>query len=353
MKKRLLCLCVALLTVASFKAAPLIVCDFEDYAIGTTWTMWNVYSSTPVSTATVEADPTNPSNKVLHVRLSEWNCYPEFALPTELRGQALTHRYTMLRYRLYRSAEDAADYKQLAAYVGTQEVYRDEGYPYQGDKQVWQQKSYTLKAVDADNSSGVLRVGIHCDVSDYYMDDIQLVGPYDDYVTSADGGILDYCVNNTSSNYATISDNIYIPAEQATHVRTSRYSEWTGRVAGAGTLNIHAGGERSYLGSKESKGTVWPDWNEHTGDVHVYPYKEVAGSCGFYGLIMSSGTFQPDNINGSNLTPCWQVIVWCCTRAVASPWSRAPVACASDHCRWRRAVCSLPITRRALPNHIM
>ena len=300
MKKRLLCLCVALLTVASFKAAPLIVCDFEDYAIGTTWTMWNVYSSTPVSTATVEADPTNPSNKVLHVRLSEWNCYPEFALLTELRGQALTRRYTMLRYRLYRSAEDAADYKQLAAYVGTQEVYRDEGYPYQGDKQVWQQKSYTLKAVDADNTSGVLRVGIHCDVSDYYMDDIQLVGPYDDYVTSADGGILDYCVNNTSSNYATISDNIYIPAEQATHVRTSRYSEWTGRVAGAGTLNIHAGGERSYLGSKDSKGTVWPDWNEHTGDVHVYPYKEVAGSCGFYGLIMSSGTFQPDNIDGSN-----------------------------------------------------
>lgn len=300
MKQRLQCLCVALFILVSFKAAPLTVCDFESYAIGTTWTMWNVYSSSVVSTATVEADPTNPANKVLHVRLSEWNCYPEFTLPTELRGQALSSRYPMLRYRLYRSAEDASDYKQLAVYVGTQEVYRDEGYPYQGDKQLWQQKSYTLKAVDEDNASGVLRVGIHCDTSDYYMDDIQLAGPYDDYVTVEDGGVLDYCVSNTSSSYATISDNIHIPEGQTANVRTSRYSEWTGKVAGAGVLKIYAGGERSYLGSKDSKGTVYPDWSQHTGAVHVYPYKEVAGSCGFYGLIMSSGTFQPDNIDGSN-----------------------------------------------------
>ena len=276
------------------------VCDFESYEIGTSWTMWNVYSSSPVSTATVEADPTDPSNKVLHVRLTEWNCYPEFVLPTELRGQDLTNRYTMLRYKLYRSEVDLADYKQLAVYVGKQEVYRDEGYPYQGDRQVWQQKTYTLKAVDADNLSDVLRVGIHCDASDYYMDDIQLMGTYDDYTSTEDGGTLDYCVNNTSSSYATISSDIYIPEGQTTNVRTSRYSEWTGKLAGAGRLNIYAGGERSYLGSKDSKGTVYPDWNAHTGEVHVYPYKEVVGSCGFYGLIMSSGTFQPDNIEGSN-----------------------------------------------------
>ena len=134
MKKPLLCLFVALLSAVCLKAAPLTVCDFESYEIGTSWTMWNVYSSSPVSTATVEADPTDPSNKVLHVRLTEWNCYPEFVLPTELRGQDLTNRYTMLRYKLYRSEVDLADYKQLAVYVGKQEVYRDEGYPYQGDR---------------------------------------------------------------------------------------------------------------------------------------------------------------------------------------------------------------------------
>ncbi|MGN0221643.1 MAG: hypothetical protein ACI4BA_05925 [Prevotella sp.] len=37
MKRQLLCLCVALFAAASFKAAPLAVCGFEDYAIGTTW----------------------------------------------------------------------------------------------------------------------------------------------------------------------------------------------------------------------------------------------------------------------------------------------------------------------------
>ena len=35
------------------------------------------------------------------------------------------------------------------------------------------------------------------------------------------------------------------------------------------------------------------------GEIHVYPYKEVAGNCGFYGLLLSSGTFQPDNIEAS------------------------------------------------------
>ena len=32
-----------------------------------------------------------------------------------------------------------------------------------------------------------------------------------------------------------------------------------------------------------------------TGTIHLYPYKEVVGSCGFYGLLLQSGTFSPDN----------------------------------------------------------
>ena len=100
MKKPLLCLFVALLSAACLKAAPLTVCDFESYEIGTSWTMWNVYSSSPVSTATVEADPTNPSNKVRHLRRTDWHCYPGFGPPTESRRQYRTNHNTTLTYKL-------------------------------------------------------------------------------------------------------------------------------------------------------------------------------------------------------------------------------------------------------------
>lgn len=117
---------------------------------------------------------------------------------------------------------------------------------------------------------------------------------------SSGNDTLNYCVNNTSSSYKTISDNINIAAGDTVNVITSRYSEWTGRVLGKGTLNILSGGERSYIGSQKKKGSDYPDWSSFTGDVHIYPYKEVVGSCGFYGLLLHSGTFQPDNISASN-----------------------------------------------------
>lgn len=299
MKQKIYSLVAAAMLVHGATAAPLKVCDFEDYAVGTQWTLWGPYGGEFTSTATVETDPRNANNKVLHVVLKDWGCHPEFVLPTELRGKALTDRYPMIRYDLYRSSDDNDDWKQFAAFVGTQEVYRDDGYPHQGDKETWMRKTYTMAALDDENTSEYLRMGIHHNNSDFYIDNIELTGPMDDYITTEDGGTLDYCVSNTSSSYKTIGDNIFIPAGTTTNVRTSRYSEWTGKVAGEGTLNIYAGGERSYIGTVASKGSTWPDWGAMTGDIHVYPYKEVAGNCGFYGLLLNSGTFQPDNLSAS------------------------------------------------------
>ena len=301
MKKKLsITLLLGILATGSANAVPLTVCNFEDYEIGTVWPMWHLYGGDISSVATVEQDPCNPNNKVLHIQLKDWCCHPEFTLPTELRGSAITNRYPTLRYKLYRSLTDADNWKQFAAFIGSQELYRDEGYPDQGSIGVWQTRNYALKAVEDDNSSGQLRLGIHHNNSDYYIDDIQLVGPYDDCISTEDGGTIDYCENNTSSSYKTIDSDIYIPAGQSLNVRTSRYTEWTGQVMGEGTLNIHSGGERSYLGTASSKGATYPDWALMKGDVNLYPYKEMVGTCGFYGLILSSGTFQPENINGSN-----------------------------------------------------
>ncbi len=280
-------------------AAPLKVCDFEAYELGTTWTMWNRFGSDLVSTATVVADPTNASNKVLHVVVKSWNSQPEFVVPGELTGNALTTRYTNVRCRFYRSTSEADDFKQFTVFLGAEELYRDEGYPYQGDKGTWQTRTYALRAASADNTADVLRLGIHHDNSDYYLDNIELVGPYDDFTEAADGQLFDFCVNNTSSSYKTIAQPLYIPAGVTASVRTARYSEWTGALAGEGTLNIYAGGERCYIGTQQSKGSSYPDWSKMTGTVAVFPYRDVVSSCGFYGLLLQSGTFSPDNADQS------------------------------------------------------
>lgn len=298
--KKINALILAMTLACVLQAAPLKVCDFEDYPIGTEWTMWQLDGNPFTSVARVEADPNNATNKVLHITLNDWACHPEFVLPTDLRGAALTERYPILRYKLFRSSSDADHWKQFAAFIGTEELYRDEGYPEQGSTGVWQTRTYTLKAASADNTSDKLRLGIHHANSDIYMDDIELVGAWDDYLISEDGAVLDYCVNNSSDAYKTIADHIYIPSGQSVNVRTSRYSEWTGKVAGEGVLNIYAGGERSYFGTKASKGSTYPDWGGMRGEIHIYPYKDVVSSCGFYGALMSSGTFQADNLDASN-----------------------------------------------------
>lgn len=299
MRKKFFCFAAAVLTAVAAQAAPLTVCDFESYPVGTTWTLWHNGGGDITSTATVETDPRNATNKVLHIVLREWGCHPEFVLPTELRGRALTDRYPMVTCDILRSETDADDWKQFAVFVGAQEVYRDEGYPYQGDKGVWQNRRYTLQPVAEDNAEGTIRLGIHHNNTDYYIDNIRLAGEYDDYLTTEDGGTLDYCSANTSSSYRTIGDNIFVPAGTTVNVRTSRYSEWTGKVAGSGRLNIHAGGERSYIGTQSSKGATAPDWSAMRGEIDIYPYKEVASGCGFYGLLLNSGTFQPDNLDAS------------------------------------------------------
>lgn len=145
----------------------------------------------------------------------------------------------------------------------------------------------------------IMAAGIHASTSVECGHESQSAGAYDGYQTTEDGDTLDYCSANTSSSYRNISDNILIKMGTTTNVLTSRYTEWTGKVAGEGTLNIHAGGERTYIGTAKSKGATWPDWSAMKGAVNIYPYKEVAKGCGFYGLVLSSGTFQPDNLGAS------------------------------------------------------
>ena len=428
MKKRLLLLSLAgAFALAEASAGDIVLCDFEANAIGDAYNMKNLYSPTTTSTAVVEADPANPQNKVLHVKNTEWNTFVEYALPDGVTGANLYDKYQTITFDIYRPApSDGNDWMQAAILLGTDQLYWDADYPYQGDRGVWLTKTYDLKEVR--NDATVLLVGYNNDKAEYYIDNIRLSGVvkqatdtlrwtgatsdvwanggdanfarladdvataeplsfangnsvvFDDTVKAApasgnvsvrvrgtveapgisfagkeldytlsafndadnpaaitgygrmevtggrtvttsvenrmnggtyikDGtlrmgsrdvaspfgtqvaverGALHFSLNNTASSYVELGAPIAIADGGTLDAYTSRYTYWMSPLSGSGTLNIHAGGERSYLGN--AKGAQYPDWSAFTGTVNVYPYKEVIGSAGFYGLVLGHGS---------------------------------------------------------------
>ena len=93
MRKQLLILAAALVLPALANAETYVVCDFENHEIGQSVPLWNRYGAAPAATARVVADPADANNKVLLVDLKEWNDYPEFILPAEYAGTALTESF--------------------------------------------------------------------------------------------------------------------------------------------------------------------------------------------------------------------------------------------------------------------
>ncbi len=155
-----------------------------------------------------------------------------------------------------------------------------------------------MPAIDRDNNSAYLRIGFNSDNSDYYIDDITLSGP--DF-PSYDDGLLDFSdPSSTSSSYTSYAEGISIPDGTELNVYTSRYTYWMSPVIGHGRLNIHSGGERSFIGNSSAQ---LPDWDRFDGDVHIYPWPEVNASvkAGFYGEILAHGgvKFDPGNVKVS------------------------------------------------------
>ena len=194
---------ISALVMSAMTANAKVVYDFEDCEIGQTITLWNLYGGVPDgSSAVVEADPANPSNKVLHVIIKGWNTFVELTLPDNLSGHQLTDNVKQVELSLYRPSADANDYKQVHVYLGSERLYIDDGYPYQGDKGQWQSRVYALNAVaEAADTETKLRLGIHNDDSEYYIDNITLKSEYDDFIVAEANTVVDICEKNTSSTY--------------------------------------------------------------------------------------------------------------------------------------------------------
>ena len=61
--------------------------------------------------------------------------------------------------------------------------------------------------------------------------------------------------NNSADNYITYSTTVSVAAGKTTDVKLARYCYLTSAVSGKGTINLYAGGERCYLGTKS--GASW------------------------------------------------------------------------------------------------
>lgn len=73
---------------------------------------------------------------------------------------------------------------------------------------------------------------------------------------------IDISGNNTSSEYKTYDAVISMPSSKTVDVLMARYSYFNSYITGRGTLNLHAGGERCYLGT--AKGASYPNWTKRS-----------------------------------------------------------------------------------------
>lgn len=296
MKLRLLASAIMLTVQSAFllaeaQAQPTVLEDFESYAVGTEYPLWNVWGGTPAGKGVIAKDPANANNKVLHITISGWGNFAKFTLPDELAGSNLCAKKNKVTFRLYRLQSDQNDWKKVQIYQGSTLLFEDDGYPAQGDKGTWQNRSYDLP--ESSKATGnIFALGFNSDASDYYIDDVMLREPYDDFVT-VDGTLTnDFAKQNTSSSYETMATSYRILPDANLILKTARYTYITGQMMGEGDIDIYSGGERTYLGGSDKKS---PDWSSFKGTVHIRPYKALSSSNGFYGVVwMHNGkTFNP------------------------------------------------------------
>ena len=112
----------------------------------------------------------------------------------------------------------------------------------------------------------------------------------------AQNTVIDISGNNTSSDYKTYDKAISIAAGKVVDVKMARYCYFTSTVSGRGTINLYAGGERCYLGTKS--GASWANWTSFRGDAHIYPFKENSSSAGSFNVVLAHGgkVFSPEKI---------------------------------------------------------
>lgn len=111
----------------------------------------------------------------------------------------------------------------------------------------------------------------------------------------AQNTVIDFHADNTDKAYVTYDQAISVGANKTVDVKMARYCYFNSTVSGKGTINLYAGGERCWLGSKNA----WSNWTNFKGDAHVYSFKENSSKAGAFLLVLNHGgkVFSPEKID--------------------------------------------------------
>lgn len=151
--------------------APAPVITLNDFEANTTGEVLNMRRYTPTdASATVEANPTVPTEKSVHILATNWNSALKLniALPT---GKTIAD-YATLSFDIYLNNIDGTDnvWKQMEVYVDDVKKIDKES---PGVANVWESKSYSLDGITSANSL-VMDIGLNTNKANYYLDNIKI-----------------------------------------------------------------------------------------------------------------------------------------------------------------------------------
>ena len=174
--------------------APAPVITLNDFEANTTGEVLNMRRYTPTdASATVEANPTVPTEKSVHILATNWNSALKLniALPT---GKTIAD-YATLSFDIYLNNIDGTDnvWKQMEVYVDDVKKIDKES---PGVANVWESKSYSLDGITSANSL-VMDIGLNTNKANYYLDNIKIAEKSTGVKYSTTSPLIVYSASNS------------------------------------------------------------------------------------------------------------------------------------------------------------
>jgi hypothetical protein len=201
MKKMLLLLSMAMLLMNTTVAGDLVIDNFDNKAIGTTYSLKAWYATD--GTATVATDPANASNKAINIVTSNWDALLQLSV-TLPAGMKLSD-YTGFSFDIYiptNANDQNANHKNMHIFLDGVKKYEDTDFPKQAEIATWTTKTYTIASLnltDAEKAktSFTIAFGISTDKGNYFIDNVKLNGSGD--VVDPSGATLVVADFNTNA----------------------------------------------------------------------------------------------------------------------------------------------------------
>jgi len=165
--------------------------NFESNSIGDVLNMRR-WSPTD-ATATVEANPTAPTEKSVHILATNWNS--ALRMNVVLPAGKVLAGYDKLTFDVYLNNLAGTDnvYKNTEVYVGDTKVIDIQA---AGVADAWETRNFTLNNLAGGNAF-VMDIGINTNKANYYLDNIKLTEKTTALTNNTINPLMIYCTGNT------------------------------------------------------------------------------------------------------------------------------------------------------------